>query len=467
MRRTIEDSPDPDRRARKRGSVKRYRLLAAMAASLIALAGVAACSDNEGTRAPEATSTAVEAPAETPTAGTPAGDTPEPLPAGLREVLEQVAEVRGLEPPEELKASLVSRADLPGLLEDLITDEDRAWFARTTTLYRLMGHFTPEQDYLTIYQSFGASAVLGLYSPAHKQLWVVHEGQELDFDTLPRGQKETLAHELVHVLQDHHFNLEETYEGVMDNLDREQAWTAVVEGDAVTHEGIFSRRYLAVPVGAGGGRLLLLADLAQITNVPPSIARELIFPYTTGAEWVRAIVADEGAEAVNEMLRNPLAGTAYVLHPELRTAGWEPRDVKLPDMADALGDSWERESGGSIGEFGWRNYLQLRIRGLDAGTAAAGWAGDAYDVYVKDDESVAVFRIAFNDGSQAQEFADAQQDFIANARAETAADGGIQYATFRTGYVTATTAVAGDEVVLVMGSSREVAERAMEALAGG
>lgn len=462
MRRMIEDSPDPDRRARKRGPVKRYQMLAAMAASLIALASVAACSDNPRTVAPEATSTAVETPAETP-----AGGTPEPLPEGLREVLEQVAEVRGLEPPEELKASLISRADLPGLLEDLITDDDREWFARTTTLYRLMGHFTPEQDYLTIYQSFGAEAVLGLYSPAHKQLWVVPEGQELDFDTLPRGQKMTLAHELVHVLQDYHFNLEETYEGVMDNLDREQAWTAVVEGDAVTHEGIFSQRYLAVPVGAGAGRLLLFADSPQITDVPVSIQRELIFPYTTGADWVRSVVAEEGAEAVNEMLREPLAGTAYVLHPELRTAGWEPREVKLPDMTDALGDGWERASGGSIGEFGWQNYLWMRIGAGRAGPAAAGWAGDAYEVYVMGEESVAVFRIAFNDGGEAQEFADAQQDFIAKAGAETVQDGAIQYATFRTGYVTATTAVLGDQVVVVMGSSREVAERAMEALVRG
>lgn len=442
--------------------MKRYLTVAALAAVLVVLAGLGACSNrNDNRETPETPAASATAAEPTP------GATPEPLPASLQEVLEQVAEVRGLTPPPELKASLVSRAELPALLDDLITDEDREWFQRTTTLYRLLGHFTPEQDYLTIYQSFGATAVLGLYSPAHKQLWVVHEGTDLDFDALPRGQKETLAHELVHVLQDHHFNLEGAYEDVMDNLDREQAWTSVVEGDAVTHEGLFSRRYLAMPLRAGGGRLFLLADFAQIADVPVSIARELIFPYTAGADWIRAIVAEEGSGAVDEMLRNQPPGTAYVLHPELRKQGWEPRDVTLPDMADALGNGWERESGGSIGEFGWRNYLQLRIRASDASAAAAGWGGDTYEVYVKDDESVAVFRISFNDSDEAREFAGAQQDFIEKARAETTQDGTIQYATFGTGYVTATTGVAGEEVIFAIGSNRDAAERAMKALLGG
>lgn len=464
MRRSIEDSPDPDQRARKRGFVKRYLVLAAMAAALVALLALgAACSNrNESGRSGDSTPTATSTEAEP----TPDG-TAQPLPPGLQEMLEQVAEVRGLPPPPELTVSLVSRADLPALLDELITDDDREWFQRTTTLYRLLGHFTPDQDYLSIYQAFGATAVLGLYSPAQKELWVVHEGTSIDLDTLPRGQKETLAHELLHALQDHHFNLEETYEGVMDNLDWEQAWTSVVEGDAVTHERIFSQRYLSMPLRAGGGRLFLLADLQQITDVPASIARELIFPYTTGADWIRAIVAEEGVEAVNEMLRNPPRGTAYILHPGLRREGWKPRDVKLPDMSRALGSGWERESRGSIGEFGWRNYLQLRIRAGDASSAAAGWAGDTYSVYVKDEESVAVFRIGFKDESEAREFAQAQQDFIAGARAETAQDGAIQYATFRTGYVTATTNVAGEDVIFVIGSNRDVAERAMKTLAGG
>jgi len=464
MRRIIEDIPDPDPRARNRGPVKHHLFRAAIAAVLMAAIASGACSSrSEAPPAAESVATGTA----TATDATPV-TTPEPLPPGLQEMLDQVAEVRGLAPPPALKATLVSRADLPALLDSLITDDDRAWFARTTTLYRLLGHFTPEQDYLTIYQGFGAVAVLGLYSPVYEQLWVVNDGTDIDFATLPRQQKETLAHELVHAIQDYYFDLDETYDQISDNLDREQAWTSVVEGDAVTHERQYSQRYLSVPVRGGAGPVFLLASLAQLTDVPASIARELIFPYTTGAEWIRTIVEEEGVDAVNEMLRDPPRGTAYVLHPELRRQGWQPRDVKLPDLAPALGNNWTRESGGSIGEFGWRNYFQLRIRAGDASSAAAGWDGDAYDVYVKDGQSVAAFRVSFNDAAEAAQFAQAQQDFIAGApQAETVQDGAIQYATFRTGYVTATTRVAGDEVVFVIGSDRDVAEQAMQALVGG
>jgi hypothetical protein len=71
------------------------------------------------------------------------------------------------------------------------------------------------------------------------------------------------------------------------------------------------------------------------------------------------------------------------------------------------------------------------------------------------------------DPAEAQAFAQAQQSFITAARAGTEQKGAIQFATFRTGYVTATTEVSGSEVLFAIGSGREVAERAIEALAGG
>jgi hypothetical protein len=464
MRRTIEDISHPEPRARKRGPVKQYLLRAAMVAALMGAIGLAACS-GDGKSSPPGTAG--------PGSGTPmvpstqVSGTAEPLPPELQKILDRVAEVRGLEAPPTLKASLVSRADLPALLDRLITEDDRQWFAETTTLYRLLGHFTPEQDYLSIYQSFGALAVLGLYSPADEELWVVHDGPEVDFAALPRQQMETLVHELVHVLQDYHFGLQEVYDRVSTSLDWEQAWTSVVEGDAVTHERKYSQKYLSAPVRIGAGRAFLVADIAQLGEVPASIARELLFPYTTGADWIRTIVEEQGSGVVDEMIKDPPRGTVYVLHPELLRQGWKPRDVKLPDLAPALGGAWSRESGGSIGEFGWRNYFQLRIRAGDAAAAAAGWAGDRYDVYVDGGESAAAFRVSFKDAAEARQFAQAQKDFLAGARAELQQDGRIQYATMRTGYVTATTEVMGDEVVFVIASSRAVAEKAMKALLNG
>ena len=378
-------------------------------------------------------------------------------------MLQDVAAVRKLSPPPDLKAELVSRSDLPELLERLLTEDDRRWFDNTTTLYRLLGHLRRDQDYHTIWTSFGSGSVLGLYSPIDQQLWVVHDGgASIDFDHLPRQEKETLAHELVHAVQDYHFHLDKVYEAVVADLDRNLAWTAVVEGDAVTHEAIYGQRFAAI--ASPSGRAFLVANFGQAPDVPASIERELYFPYTTGAAWIRAIVQKTGTARVDAMLADPPAGTAFVLHPALLESDWQPTRMTLPDVSTALGDGWRRQSGGSWGEFGIQNYLQLRLRGLDATNAANGWSGDHYDVYVSATESVAMFRVQFRDAAEAREFADAQQSFLRAASAAMSTEGSIALGQTPDGNVTATVAPNADEVIFTIGSSAAVALRAMRAL---
>lgn len=444
------------------------KLLAPPAGLVLALLlalSLASCSEKtlvDRPVSPEPFDTALPRTTATPAAtGTAASD----LPPGLQQMLANVASARNLPMPSGLKAELVARSELPALLDRLLTEDDRRWFDQTTTLYRLLGHLRKDQDYLTVWQSFGSDSILGLYSPIHDQLWVVHDdGAAIDFDSLPRQEEETLAHELVHAIQDYSFRLDEVYESIVDDLDRNLAWTAVVEGDAVTHEGVYANRYMSLR--SPSGRAFLLADAAQANDVPPSIARELFFPYTTGASWIRTIVAREGTTRVDAMLADPPRGTAFALHPELLDSGWQPGEVKLPAIAGALGNGWQRESGGQWGEFGVQNYLRLRVRSLQAVTAAEGWAGDHYDVYVNGAESVAVFRLAFADASDAKEFASAQQSLLKDVNAVVSTEGAISLARVPGGNVTATVAPSGNEVVFAIGSSQEVALRAMQAIAG-
>lgn len=446
--------------------MKRPPLLAGIALAFVFVLAVAACSEKQAP-APngDSTATAVSSPGSTATPESTSIASDE-LPATLRQMLADLAAARNLPAPTNLKAELVARSDLPELLDSLLTEDDRRWFAQTTTLYRLLGHLRKDQDYLTVWQSFGSDSILGLYSPVDNQLWVVHDdGAAVDFDNLPRQEKETLAHELLHAVQDYSFSLDEVYEAIVDDLDRNLAWTAAVEGDAVTHEGIYAKRYMSLR--APSGRAFLFADAAQTTDVPPSIARELYFPYTTGADWIRAIVTKQGTKKVDEMLVNPPRGTAYVLHPELLESGWQPAEVKLPALEAALGSGWKRESGGHWGEFGIQNYLRLRLRSLDAVNAAKGWAGDRYDVYVNGDESVAVFRVKFASAADAQEFASAQQNLLKDVRASFSKDGSIDLARLPDGNATATITPSGDEVVFAIGSSQQVAARALKAIAGG
>ena len=384
-----------------------------------------------------------------------------PLPSSLVQVAKDVAQLRGLPVVEGVKMGFVPRASVPALLDQLLSDEDRAQFTQTTTLYRLLGHFRPDEDYLSVYRQLGSESVAGLYSPPGKTLWVVQPGDAPpNLDNLPRETRSTLAHELVHATQDAAFNLE-TLSGHGD-LDATLALTCLIEGDAVTHQSLYEAKYLA---SLESGRNALLAGF--IADIPPSLNREFFFPYTTCAEWVRSIRDSGGTAAIDALFRDPPKSTALILHPE-RGSNWQPEAVTLPDLLPGLGSGWKRESGGTFGEFQVRNYLQLRLPGLRASTAAAGWAGDRYDVYAHDNDSVAVFRLVFADDTEATEFRAAQDELLGatGAKATTVA-AGVTLASRPDGNTTARRSNAGREVFFAIGSSADAARRAISLLGGG
>ncbi|MCL4243358.1 MAG: hypothetical protein KJ048_18555 [Dehalococcoidia bacterium] len=385
-----------------------------------------------------------------------------PLTPELQQMLEEIAGLRGLDPPPALEAGTVSRLDVTALLDSQLTGADREWFANTTTLYRLLGHLGPDEDYLSAFRAFGQGAIIGLYSPAEDRLWVVQREPEIDLDAMSEHERSALAHELVHAIQDYHFPLDELSERTATNLDRGLAATAVIEGDAVTHQGLWDGRQLALP---GGTRLFLSSGLSA-SSTPPSIERELRFPYTTGAEWVNIVRSLEGTAAIDRYLAGEPIATAHILHPELRAAGWQPEGVALPDIAPALGGGWKRESGGTFGEFHLRNYLELRLPALPSVQAAAGWRGDRYDVYVDGTDSVATFRTRFADGREAAGFAAAQREMLAAAGATRTESPAGMVAELRDGRTTIQLPSPDPaEVLFVVASSRAVAERAAEALA--
>lgn len=404
-----------------------------------------------GTATLEATSSAVvtATAAPSPPPSVPA----EPLPESVQSVLTSVAAARNLAAPPALRARAVTQAEVTDILRDGLTDDDRRWFAQTTTLYRLLGYLEPDETYLEIYEGFASGAVIGLYDPTDDTLYVVTRGGR-GFDELSAGELETLAHELVHALQDYHFPLDVTSKATQDDLDRSLAWISAVEGDAVTHEGVARRRGL-MPAG----RFYALGDFSRVPTLstPAPIERELRFPYTTGANWIAGIKAAGGTAAIDDLLADPPATTAVVLHPE-RGPRWEPDRPAAVDLVPVLGNGWTRESGGSFGEFHWGNFLQTRLRGLDAAAAAATWRGDRYDVYVRGDDSATVFLVNAGPGLEA-----GLRTLLADGAEDAAEQGTTLTATLRDGrqFILAPTA---DGFSLTIGSSAAVAAEVAKAL---
>ena len=378
----------------------------------------------------------------------------EPLSPELHAMLEEVAAVRGLPAPTGIRVGAIPRDQVAAFVDSESDDDDRSAMDHLTQLYRLLGHLTPNQDFRQIYLQLLTEAAIGFYSPESRTMWLVRDDLELDPADLSQVERSTLAHEFVHAIQDNAYDLERLEHDAAGLDDAALARAAVLEGDAVAHE----RLWLETQLAAGSLQVFINAAAAQ-SGVPPSIERELRFPYEAGLDWVTAVRAASGQQGVNAVLRERrVLTTAEIMHPAIRDTGWLPTEVALPDLSSGLGDGWSVAAEGVLGEFRLANYLQLWLPSLEALGAAQGWTGDRFSLYAKYNEAVAVFRLKYFDAKDAGEFAQAHLRLLQQSGAELAETPGRTSAMYSTGRtVIQLRDTAPDEVIFVVGSSSEAA----------
>ena len=182
-------------------------------------------------------------------------------------------------------------------------------------------------------------AVSGFYSPSQDRIvLVVAEGEE------PQVDPSTLAHELVHGMQDQYYDLTRPrYAGATQ--DGDLAVDGIVEGEAVHIEERYAARCAAnwtcldAPDGSGGG-----GGSAPDFNL--GILQTVLQPYSDGALYVEELVEEGGWEAVNETMTEPPGSTAEVIH---RNPDYETREVTFEDAATG----------------GWETYPEQGVDGAE------------------------------------------------------------------------------------------------------
>ena len=479
---------------------------AAATTSPAATAGVATAGEAEAaTGTPPATSvaTATEAvPEATTVTGTPdqaaAADEPsatrEPAPRGevvplsgaLLELLEEVAATRGLEAPDQLRVRLLAPDEMADAYTGLFDDDQREALEQGGALYQLLGYVEPDESLWDVTVAT-SELVLGFYSWGNKTLWIPSDQQDFDPGALSAEEREILAHEMLHAIQDYHFDLRESGSGAT-TLDARLAWTSVVEGDAVLHTSRWSEASTLVPGGGGAGRdLLLLANLQQVEDIPPQIVRAFSFPYLTGPVAVEAVVERHGVEALNALFGDPPDATTAIIHVDLLDTDWAPDadvDSLLPAdaVAGSLGEGWTESESGVLGEFHLMNYLAgdrtaypwaaygyegRRFNLTEEGVrrAGAGWEGDSYRIFENGDERVLVVVVRFETLIDAHEFAD--EHHLATFGGEVAIEDPYTFVTRDDGFVVARLDPVGRTVFFAIGTSAEVARAALEPLVRG
>ena len=320
-------------------------------------------------------------------------------------------------------------------------------------LYKLLGLLPPETDLRDLSGSVFGEQVAGYYDPRDGRLRIV-EGAATQNRVL---DEMVVAHELTHALEDQVFGLDT--ETIEEGGDAALALQALVEGTATQVMYEYVGRHFPGDVALGG---LLSSSLSAsaTTPLPPFVMEQLLFAYTDGQAFVRALhdAAGDSWRLVDAALRaRPPASTEQVLHPDAYLRFEAPERVPL---ALRLRRGWRRVTSGRFGE--WQTRAFLRTGGGLRDDEAAGWAGDRYELWQRGScpapcvaEDVLLMRWRWDTARDAAEFLPALRDAIAEGLAGKPA--GRDRWTSRGGGVAV--ARAGREVELVLAPSPVEAAR--------
>ncbi len=304
--------------------------------------------------------------------------------AATKEILEEVSKMRGLRILNPVKSGVRSRSeierDVIRNFEESYKPEELDAINKSLIAYGLV---QKDFNYREFMIKLLTEQVAGYYRPKSKELFIA------DWNELNQ-QKPVMAHELIHALQDQHFNLQRFEDWPRGDSDREAAVHALIEGDAT---GIMYD-YQLKPMRTDITRLPSIAGFADnplaqaekdgqkvFVSAPPSIQESLIFPYVYGAGFVQELVKRNGWEGVSRAFTDLPQSTEQIIHFEKYVAREQPVKVQLPDISSLLEPGWKRIDADVNGEFGYLLILSEFIGKRPARAAAEGWGGDRSTLY--------------------------------------------------------------------------------------
>jgi hypothetical protein len=227
-------------------------------------------------------------------------------------------------------------------------------------------------------------------------------------------QRAVLAHEIQHALQSQ--RLRAFNHPAHETSDEALARLALFEGDAMVAMGSALGAEDGAPVGRTLRRIVeetkrvplstvTRGEHAQKLDQALDLTRQrLLFPYREGMLFVSDVYRAGGFPLVDKIYAAPPTSTAQVLHPEKYLANVEPRGIKDPKTPPG----YSRAVVDTLGELDTRILLSRCLAPAVAETAAAGWAGGRFGVFVGPERKLALAWVSAWDSEQdARELEDA------------------------------------------------------------
>ncbi|MBK8252907.1 MAG: hypothetical protein IPK82_09585 [Polyangiaceae bacterium] len=294
----------------------------------------------------------------------------------LRAVFERVAAARELPILSDVAFRTLDRNEVAEMARKHVERElPRNVLANEAEVLVALGLVSPAYDAENgVYELLGAS-LTGLYEPAEKAMYLIT-------DLSPAERGETLAHELVHALQDQHFELGDRLKYKAGEEERTSAEHCLAEGDATAaaFEVVRGNRAMVDETAFAEKARETMESVAP--DVPVVYRESLIAAYTDGYTFVQALRKRGGFAAVNAAWKAPPTTTEQVLHLDKFDAKEPMVAVMEPSFSAITSEkekrSWKAGYSQVVGEQGLRIVFGAWTDQKTAVNAAAGWGGDRY-----------------------------------------------------------------------------------------
>jgi hypothetical protein len=305
----------------------------------------------------------------------------------VAEFLARVADARRLEPRARVEGRELDRAALIASVRAHVARELPPDVIRNQGELLLgLGLVPPEFDYEEGTFRLLEAQLAGFYEYRDKKMYLA---ADLDASSADLA----LAHELVHALQDQHFDLASRMAYKPEANDRESAFQALAEGDATSAmmDVMAPERRLAVEVPDDLFVAGIEGSMSGSTagEIAPQVLRaSLIAPYVDGVLFVHALrrrgIARGSADPtgwaeVDRAWKSPPETTEQLLHLDKYDAR-EPAEKVGPVVAPTE-SGWSTFYEDVFGEQGLRISAEQWMPKRAAALVAGGWGGDRLAVF--------------------------------------------------------------------------------------
>jgi hypothetical protein len=315
----------------------------------------------------------------------------------IARMLEKVGHVRGLVPKKSVPGVTLGRTALIARVKSHVDQEvPHEAIVHEGLVQQLLGFIPPRFDYEAATYALLQAQLAGFYEPADGTMYMA---ADLDDE----NAFATLAHELVHALQDQYWDLGPRSKYVPGQDDKTSAFSGLAEGDATSAmaDVLISQARpgttaLDIPEELFAEQIIGGMSGGPDHDTPHVMRMSLVAPYIDGTLFVHALRRKGGWAAVNRAWETPPETTEQLLHVDKWEKHEAPLAVAEPSFA-ALGEGWSVADVDTYGELGLRLSLGEWLGAAPASALAAGWGGDRI-VLVKKGEAYAVgWHLRFDD----------------------------------------------------------------------